>query len=53
MKIEANSCNCHWETCNCFQWYITLNDKRLYGSNTKEQCETTLEEIKQAVIGEI
>lgn len=53
MKIEANNCSCHWETCNCFRWYIVLNDKRLYGSDAKENCEKTLKEIKQAVLGEV
>jgi len=53
MKIVANNCDCHWETCNCFRWYIILNDKRLYGSDSKERCETTLSEIKEAVRSEV
>lgn len=48
MEIQANNCQCHVETCNCWRWYIVLNGKRLYGSDDREKCEKTLKEIKEA-----
>lgn len=47
-EIKQNHCDCHVETCNCFNYYIFLGDKKISGSDNLKDLEKTLQEIRRA-----
>lgn len=49
MEIQANNCQCHVETCNCWNWYVMHNGKPLFGSDNRESLEETVKELKEAL----